>query len=164
MWSNKWPLGRQSWWTWPHLCSSFLEKRWNIRDCSFWSWYCEGDFWSRYSISILCKVVARMGGKDGLLLSEEQLWAAFRDAQKCFQVIICQSKTFLGWILFVYLISNFETWLFRKHLKQLDWRRIQMIQARLQLWWSRKIWKYWRTCGLILKIWQVDKEKIYYFV
>jgi len=31
------------------------------------------------------EVVARMGGKDGLLLSEEQLWAAFRDAQKCFQ-------------------------------------------------------------------------------
>jgi len=29
--------------------------------------------------------VARMSGKDGLLLSEEQLWAAFRDAQKCFQ-------------------------------------------------------------------------------
>ena len=36
------------------------------------------------------KVVARMSGQDGLLLSEEQLWAAFRDAHKCFQVEIFQ--------------------------------------------------------------------------
>ena len=36
------------------------------------------------------KVVARMSGQDGLLLSEEQLWAAFRDAHKCFQVRIFQ--------------------------------------------------------------------------
>ena len=38
----------------------------------------------------LVKVVARMSGQDGLLLSEEQLWAAFRDAHKCFQVRIFQ--------------------------------------------------------------------------
>ena len=38
----------------------------------------------------LGKVVARMSGQDGLVLSEEQLWAAFRDAHKCFQVDICQ--------------------------------------------------------------------------
>lgn len=32
------------------------------------------------------EVVARMSGQDaGLVLSEEQLWAAFRDAHKCFQ-------------------------------------------------------------------------------
>ena len=31
-----------------------------------------------------------MSGQDGLLLSEEQLWAAFRDAHKCFQVRIFQ--------------------------------------------------------------------------
>ena len=36
------------------------------------------------------KVVARMSGEDGLLLSDEQLWAAFRDAQKCFQVNLSQ--------------------------------------------------------------------------
>ena len=36
------------------------------------------------------KVVARMSGQDGLLLAEEQLWAAFRDAHKCFQVESCQ--------------------------------------------------------------------------
>ena len=37
-------------------------------------------------ICSLAKVVARMSGQEGLLLSEEQLWAAFRDARKCFQV------------------------------------------------------------------------------
>ena len=38
------------------------------------------------SIYSIAKVVARMSGQEGLLLSEEQLWAAFRDAHKCFQV------------------------------------------------------------------------------
>ena len=44
----------------------------------------------------------------------------------------------------------------RRHSKQPNWRKIQTTQARRQLWWSRKTWKYWRTCEPILKTWRVE--------
>ena len=77
MWSNKWLLGRQSWWTWPHLCSSFLEKRWNIRDCSFWSWHCDGYFWSRYSITFIFYTLNEIILTQGCGENEWKRWVAF---------------------------------------------------------------------------------------
>ena len=41
-----------------------------------------------------------MSGEDGLLLSDEQLWAAFRDAQKCFQVNVRNTELVGIWETF----------------------------------------------------------------